>query len=60
MDALLRLLAEVKDGALALVLSLPGRDPVEELRLARQEMALYVTLIDKALEEHDGDNSMAV
>ena len=59
MDALLRLLAEVRDGALALVLSLPCRDPVEELRLARQEMALYVALIDKALEEHDGDDGTA-
>jgi hypothetical protein len=52
-DALTKLLGEVKDGALALVLSLPGRNPVEELKLARQEMALYVALIDKALEEHD-------
>jgi len=56
MDALLRLLHEVKGGALALVLSLPGRDPVEELRLALQEMELYSGLIRKALEEHDGDD----
>ena len=56
MDALTRLLGEVKDGALALVLSLPGRDPAEELRLALAEFELYAGLIRKALEERDGDN----
>jgi len=56
-DALTRLLAEVQDGALALVLSLPGRDPVEELKLALAEMELYAGLIRKALEEHDGKDT---
>jgi len=60
MDKLTRLLAEVKDGALALVLSLPGRDPVEELKLALAEMELYAGIIRKALEEHDGDDGTAV
>jgi len=56
-DALTRLLAEVQDGALALVLSLPGRDPVEELKLALAEFEQYAGLIRKALEGEDGDDT---
>jgi hypothetical protein len=47
----------VQDGALALVLSLPGRDPVEELKLALAEFEQYAGLIRKALEGEDGDDT---
>lgn len=52
------LLHELKAGALALVLSLPGREPEAELRLALHELELYARLIRKALEgESDGDDT---
>ena len=46
-----RLLGEIENGVLALVLSLPGKHPAAELSLALQEMELYCGLIRKALEE---------
>ena len=56
-DKLTRLLTELKEGAFALVLSLPGRDPEAELRLALTELELYVGLLRKALEAHDGEDA---
>ena len=55
-DELRALLHEVKAGALKLVLSLPEREPVAELRLALHEMELYCTLIRRALKGDDDDD----